>query len=66
MMELKFKVGEEWLIVKKALQASLARNEKELHAILAEEEELTSYKERELAELTIKRDILIKLLAQIA
>lgn len=66
MIELKIDISREYAIVKNALQASLAKNEKELHAILSEkEEDLTSYKERKLAELTIKRNVLLDLLARI-
>ena len=65
MIELKIDISREYAIIKNALQASLAKNEKELHAILAEEEELTSYKEKKLAELTIKRNVLLDLLARI-
>ena len=65
MIELKIDISREYAIIKNAFQASLAKNEKELHAILAKEGELTSYKERELAELTIKRNVLLDLLARI-
>lgn len=66
MIELKIDISKEYIIVKSALQASLAKNEKDLHAILAEEGELTSYKEKQLAELTIKRNVLLDLLARLA
>jgi hypothetical protein len=65
-MELKFVAGTEWLTVKQALQASLAKNEKEISTLVQKEAELKAYEERELADLVIKRDILIKLIAQIA
>jgi hypothetical protein len=65
-MELKFVAGTEWLIVKQSLQASLAKNEKEISTLVQKEAELKAYEERELADLVIKRDILIKLIAQIA
>lgn len=65
-MELKFVAGTEWLTVKQALQASLAKNEKEISTLVQKEAELRTYEERELADLVIKRDILIKLIAQIA
>jgi len=65
-MELKFSAGTEWLTVKQALQSSLAKNEKEISTLVQKEAELRTYEERELADLVIKRDILIKLIAQIA
>lgn len=65
MIELKIDISREYAIIKNALQASLANNEKELHAILSEEGELTSYKESQLARLTIKRNVLLDLLARI-
>ena len=65
-MELKFSAGTEWLTVKQALQASLAKNEKEISTLVQKEAELRAWEERELADLVIKRDILIKLIAQIA